>query len=167
MRRLTVRVIAAVLTFIVGVTAASLWFNPRPSTAVKLEAVAPSQALAISKRSYSRGGVAGESESGYFSAWVSSDGMQFTRWVTECGSPRRAKREMERRLKMRGVEIVSREPMFDESGQQIGERVLALLPPDDLGHTRASLLWVEKNDFVEVTGTSLHDIMEYKKDFNY
>ena len=165
MRRLTLRLVVALLTFVIGVTAASLWFIFLRSTpmAVKLEVNSPPQAPAEPQRIYERG-PAGEATTGSFITLSSSDGMNFTKWSVYCGTPQRAKRELQKRLK-KAVEVVSREPVFDEGGQQIGEKLVALFAPNDPDNSPASLLWTEKEELFQVETSSLQNILEYRKDF--
>ena len=131
--------------------------------AVKLEVNAPPPAPVKRERIYERG-LAGQATTGSFITLHSSDGMSFTKWSVYCETPRRAKREFQKRLK-KAVELVSREPVLDEQGQQIGEKVVALFSPDDPDNSPASLLWTEKEELFQVEGSSLHDILEYRKDF--
>lgn len=165
MRRLTLRVIVALITFVIGVTAASLWliFPRRSSVAVKLEVTTPPQTPVKRERTYERG-PAREARDGSFITSYSSDGMNFTKWSVHCDTPRRVRREFEKRLK-KVVEIISREPVLDEHGELLGEKVVAVFSPDDPDNSPASLLWTEKEELFQVEGSSLHDILEYRKDF--
>jgi hypothetical protein len=131
--------------------------------AVKLEVTAPPQTPVKRERTYERG-PAGLAATGSFITLYSSDGMNFTKWSVYCDTPRRAKREFEKRLK-KAVEIVSREPVLDEHGQQIGEKVVAVFSPDGHDNSPAALLWTEKEELFHVEGSSLRDILEYRKDF--
>jgi len=94
MRHLTLRFIIALLTFIIGMIAASLWFvfyRPSP-VEVKFEVNAPSPLHAEPERTYKRG-IAGEGAASApgasFITLESSDGMMFTkRNLTTCSSGR-------------------------------------------------------------------------------
>ena len=165
MRRLAFRLSVALLTFTLGVTVASLWFVSRHRSPVagNVAVNSPSQAPAKQERKYERG-PAGEATTGSFITLYSSDGMSFTKWSVYCDSPQRAKREFQERLK-KAVGIISRESVFDEHGQQIGEKVVAVFSPSDPDNSPASLLWTEKEELFQVEGSSLQNILEYRKDF--
>ena len=161
MRKLIIRVLVALLTFEVGITAASLWYytssNSRFSKPV-------SRLFATTQeRTYQRG-PAGEATTGSFITLNSSDGMHFTKWSVYCRSAEGARRELEERTKA-AVQIISRESVVDKSGQQIGEKIVAVFSPNDSRHCAASLLWTENEEMFQVAGSSLQNILEYRKDF--
>ena len=167
MRRLSLRLIAALLTFCIGVTAASLWLifrRPAPAR-VKVEVTAPSQTPTKQGRTYGPGGMAGSciTEDGFrcsFTSFESSDGMTFSQMSEFYDSPKRANRELQRRLK-KATEIVKREPIFDEQGKQKGEKVIATFPPDDPYSGAAEILWTDGSRLTYISGTSLQNILEY------
>ena len=166
MRRLTIRLIVTSLTFIIGVTAASLWFVLRRShpEANKLAVHAPAQPPNKQERAYSRG-PAGLATTGSFITLNSSDGMSFTKWSVNCRTPQLAKRELQKRLR-KATEIISQEPVFGEGSQQIGEKVVALFPSNNPDNSPATLIWTENEELFQVEGSSLHNILEYRKDFH-
>jgi len=92
--------------------------------------------------------------------------MSFTKWTVECQTHEGARKEMQKRLS-KAVKIVSREPLFDQNGEQIGETVVALVPPYGADYAAATLIWTEKDELCQVDGTTLGNIIEYKKDFNH
>ncbi|MDT4897172.1 MAG: hypothetical protein QOH25_2249 [Acidobacteriota bacterium] len=174
MRRLTFRLVVAILTFTVGIAAASLWFIFHHSSPVvrheENSPISPAPSPVQQKRKYERGTTAGETFTedryiGYFSNFYSSDGMKFSRWCTEYNSPRRANREMQKTLK-KAREIIKREPLFDGSGQQIGEKVISTFSPNNPYYGAASLLSTDGSTFCYVTSSSLENIMAYEQDFN-
>ena len=164
MPRLTFRLSVVPLTLALTVTAASLWFiyRHRASVASNVEVNAPSQAPVKQERKYERG-PAGLATTGSFITLDSSDGMSFTKWSVYCSSPQGAKREFQKRLK-KAVEILSREVVFDEHGQQIGEKVVAVFSPNDPDNSPASLLWTENEELFQVESSSLQNILKYRKD---
>src|SRR5688500_4518991 len=153
MRRLSLRLIVALLTFCVGVTAASLWFILRRPSAerVKVGVIEPLQTPAKPERTYGPGGSAGSCVTKdrfpcSFTDFESSDGMTFTQMSEFYNSPRRANRELQGRLK-KATEIVKREPIFDERGKRKGEKVIATFPPDDPYSGAAEILWTDGSRF--------------------
>jgi hypothetical protein len=166
MRRLSLRLIVALLTFIIGVTVASLWFVLwRPSReANTVEVIAPTQTPAKQERTYTRG-PAGLATTGSFITLISSDGMRFTKWSVYCRTTQLAKRELQKRLR-KASEITIREAVVDENGQQIGEKIVALFPPNDPDNSPATLIWTENEELFQVEGSSLQNILEYRKDFH-
>ena len=159
MRSLTLRILVALSTFVVGIAAGSAW------RALDSKHLPIFEAFEKQERKYTRG-PAGEATTGSFITLYSSDGMSFTKWTVECGSPEGAKREMQKRLN-KAVKIVSREPLFDQNGEQIGETVVALVPPNGADYAAATLLWTEKDELCQVEGATLGNILEYRKDFKH
>jgi len=123
------------------------------------------QKLAKPSRTYSRG-LAGSSTAGSFITLNSSDGMSFTKWTLDFDSSAQAQGEMEKRLKD-AVKIISREPLFDGSGERVGETLVALVPPNGADYAAARLMWTHKEEFCQVDGATLNNILEYRKDFNH
>ena len=161
MRRLTLHFIIALLAFIIGVASVSLWFilrRPSPGAAN-----IPVQLPAEPKRTYERG-AAGESNRGSFITLISSDGMRFMKLSVYCYTSKRAGRELQKRLR-KATEIVSRETVFNEGGQEIGEKIVALFSPNDPENSPVTLIWTENEKLYQVEGASLHNILEYRKDF--
>jgi hypothetical protein len=117
------------------------------------------------KRVYERG-AAGLDTTGSFITLYSSDGMSFTKWTVECRTPEGARKEMQKRLS-KTVRVVSREPLFDQNGEQIGETVVALVPPNGADYAAATLIWTDKDELCQVDGATLGNILEYRKDFNH
>ena len=67
---------------------------------------------------------------------------------------------MQKRLKD-AVEIIRREPVFDEKGTQVGERVVATFAPyKDSSVVWAELLWTEGSRYVSQRRSSLQSILE-------
>jgi hypothetical protein len=73
---------------------------------------------------------------------------------------------MHKRLS-KAVRVVSREPLFDRGGEQIGETVVALVPPNGADYAAATLMWTDKDELCQVDGSTLGNILEYRKDFNH
>ena len=165
MPRLTFRFIVALLTFIIGVTAASVWLvlrHPSPEMN-KFVVNTPAPIPNKQERTYTRG-PAGLATTGSFITLNSSDGMSFTKWSVYCRTPQLAKKELKKRLR-KATEIVTREDVFDESGQQIGEKIVALFSPNDPDNSQATLIWTENEELFQVEGSSLQNILEYRKDY--
>lgn len=170
MRRLSLRLTIALLTFITGVTTASLWLMlPRSSPVeVRVEVSTPTPVPTQQGRSYGPAGGAGKcaTKDGFpcsFSGFESSDGMSFSQMRVLYSSSKRANRELQRRLKGAN-EIIKREPFFDEQGKQTGEKVVATFPSSARYNGAAEILWTDGSRFAYISGTSLHNILEYEKD---
>jgi hypothetical protein len=94
----------------------------------------------------------------------SSDGMNFSLKRVSYHSSKRAYRELQKNLKQ-AIEVITREPTFDEQGRQIGEQVLATFEPyEGSSVVSARLLWTDDSDFGYVESSSLENILEYEKD---
>jgi len=166
MRRLTFRLIVTLLTFIIGVTSAALWFFTHQSLSNKNKVVESSSAPIPAKRERTIvSGMAGEgiSKDGYptsFAHHKYSDGTSIHQLSVFYKSPKRANAELQKRLK-EAVEIIRREPALDEKGHQIGGRVVATFAPyKGSSAVWAELLWTEGSRFVSQRRSSLESILE-------
>jgi len=90
--------------------------------------------------------------------------MIFSRWSEYHDSPEGANRKFRKALK-KAVKIIKREPLFNESGFEVGEKVVATFPPES-GYGVATFLWANGSTFCYVRGSSVESIFEYEKDFN-
>ncbi len=160
MRAFAFRFLALLVTLTSGFVAHSLRV-----TVIPHGEFAPTWPIETSKRVYKRG-PAGEATTGSFITLYSSDGMSFTKWTVECRTPEGARKEMQKRLS-KAVRIVSRGPLFDQNGEQVGETVVALVPPNGADYAAATLIWTEKDELCQVDGATLGNILEYRKDFNH
>src|SRR4051812_6546233 len=172
MRRFTLHLMIALLTFMIGIAAASLWFmlrRPSPMTTNLAENISPNEAFAKPKREYEMGkagrGMPRDGVSTAFSDWRTSDGISFSRWSEYHDSPESANRELQDTLK-KAVKIIKREPLFDLHGRQVGEKVIAIFPSVYSRCGAATLLWIEGSTFRYVRGSSLENIFAIETDFN-
>ena len=102
-----------------------------------------------------------------FGRFSSSDGMNFKSTNISFESPKRAQRELQKRLK-KAHDIVSREDLVDITGRVVGEKVVATFPHDKkVDGPTAELIFVSDSEFISVASSSLHHIIEYKKDLKY
>ena len=159
MKSVGFRILVALSTFIAGTAASRIILDS------KHPGFLGTATFEKHERKYSRG-PAGEATTGSFITLSSSDGMSFTKWSVYCRSPEGAKNEMQKRLKD-AVKIVSQEPRFDQKGEQIGETVVALVPPNGADYAAATLIWTEKDELFQVEGATLGNILEYRKDFKH
>jgi hypothetical protein len=97
-----------------------------------------------------------------FTSFSTSDGNWFSQWTEFHGSPRSARRALEFALK-HATEIIRREPMFDDSGHQVGEKAVATFSGKYAYYGDASLLWTNGSEFRYVAGASLQGILDYEK----
>ena len=99
--------------------------------------------------------------------YVSSDGMAFSSTTVFCGSPKVASRQLTKKLN-KAVQVLSREQFFDEEGRRIGLKVVATFAPWSGSPTdSAEILWTRSSDFGFVQSSSLHNILEYRKDHRF
>ena len=170
MRRLSFRLTVALFMFVIGLTAASLWFplrRPSPPDG-KAEISIPLQAPVTQQRTYRSAGPAGKcaTKDGFpcsFTSFESSDGMSFSQMSETYNSHGRANKELQRRLED-ASEIIKRESLFNEQGKQKGEKVVATFPPDARYKGAAEILWTDGPRLVYISGSSLRTILEYEKD---
>ncbi len=169
MRRLILRLAVALLTFIIGMTAASLWnmsrrLNPKIISVVESQ---PAPSADEKKRTYEYGMQASGYSGNYracFGAFSSSDGMKFSSTNIYFGSPKRANRELQKTL-IDASEIIKRETILDREGRKIGQRVVAMFAPyNDSSVASAKVIWAEGSNFGYIDSSSLRNIIEYEKD---
>lgn len=156
--KVVLRLLVMVLTLSASVVAARLLVRSRTWEPLFQNPAKPS-------RIYSRG-LAGQTNAGSFITLNSSDGMSFTKWTLDFDSAAGAEQEMEQRLKG-VVKIISREPLVNDSGERVGETVVALVPPNGADYAAARLMWTDKEQFCQVDGATLNNILEYRKDFKH
>lgn len=160
MKRLTLYFLVSLVSFVIGVAASFGWNYlknpPGVYCSVTESARIPSTAES-NQRKYIRS-IAGLATRGSFITLNSSDGLNFTKWTVYYDSPQLANKALQKRLKQ-AVRIISREVTFGD-GVEIGEKIVAVFPGNGV-----SLLWTENDEMCEVEASSLHDILEYRKDF--
>lgn len=133
--------------------------KPPPSPAAK-----QSDRGRLYKRGIAREAGAG-SRGASFITLESPEGNKFTKWSSHFDSSERATVELQNRVS-KALEIVSREPVFDTEGHQIGEKVVARFSPHSRLAGPASMFWTEDEEMFEVDSDSVRNILEYRKDFN-
>jgi hypothetical protein len=101
-----------------------------------------------------------------FSNIYTFDGKRFYRLYAFHKSAYHANKELQWELK-RAVSIIKREPLFDLSGQQIGEKVIATFPPKYPDYGKALLLRTTGPTLESIECYSLKDILEHEEDFNH
>jgi hypothetical protein len=163
---LSKRLILSILLLIVVATVALLLLV-RSKIGSLREPTIPAVALE-SKREYHMG-IAGEyagadrhHKAAFSDVWA-DDGRSFYRRSDYFDSADRAHVEMEKTLK-RATTILRREPLFDDAGHNIGEKVIATFPFNDGYNGPASLLFTEGSTFAYIQGPSLQSILQYERD---
>jgi len=133
------RLAVALLTFIIGVGASSLWSLSHLATRVKSRIEAPlSSSPEPGKERVSVSNLSISGESSFSTSETFADGTTVEETSMSYSSPVTAQRELQERLED-AVEIIKREPVLNKKGQQVGERVLATFAPD----FGASTVWAE------------------------
>lgn len=155
--RLSVKLVVAILTLMLGVGASSLrqrWHQNRLSTANE----------AAPRRAYQRD-MHFDAAKGSLWLFSSSDGRKFQRWTITCGSPELARKKMEELLRS-SVRIVYREVVRGPRGEQVGEEVIAVFPESDEENGVASLFHVSHSEYlVQITSSSLQNIIDFRDDY--
>ncbi len=161
MRRLTIRATVALLTFTIGVAAAAFWFFFHQPSSNETEVIKSGYAPTTAKQAkVIVGGTGGEAirQDGQvvsFTYHDYSDGTSVRQESWFCESAERATSELQKRLKD-AVEVVRREPVLDENGRQIGERVVATFPANDNSSgVSAWVLWTKGPKYFEQRWSSL------------
>jgi hypothetical protein len=167
MRRLNLRLIVAMLT-VVGVTAALFWFVSRR----QLDTEVPKKIVSRHSEKTTYGNIVdahGVTEDGLptgHGAITSSDGTNFSWERISYGNPRRARKELQKQLN-EAAEIIKREPIFDDKGREVGEKVVAIFPvAKGSSGVFARILWITGSDVGHLESSSLENILKYEKDRN-
>jgi hypothetical protein len=174
MPKLTLRLSAGLLTFLIGVASASVWLTSRRHSATNNRGGSAPEAPNhdMVKRTYRdvdhvsvglRVGVYGAS----VSTVESSDGRVFTSVIAVLPSDKRAQWGMDRILRS-ASEVIKREPLFDEKGVRVGEKAVATFA----GHAEplvgsAQLLWTRGAEFSRVGSSSLQNVLAYERDYGW
>jgi hypothetical protein len=125
-RRLSLFILVACSSFGVGVILTrSIRFVNKPSSAVIATVRQIPLSFEDNERQYHRG-PAGLATRGSFITLNSSDGMSFTKWSVYCQSSDEATMKLQKGIRG-ATKIISREPVYDDKGQQIGERLFLIL----------------------------------------
>jgi hypothetical protein len=168
MRRILYTFLIVIVALIIGYAATWAW---RTAQSPRLELIPPQQAspkqqttkyqgkfkrVMVSHGKISGGG----STVGW--AYESSDGIRVWSFSGDHGSPSRAAKELQRRLKS-VKQIFERTPKLDDKGKQIGERVIARLTIAPDTTEMASVLETSGSSFSWVYAISLEDVLEIER----
>jgi hypothetical protein len=167
-RRILFTLLIVIPTLIIGYVAIWAW---NTAQSPMLELISPQQAstqqeIAEYKGKFKRVMVShGEIIGGGSTVgWVyeSSDGIKVWSFSGDYGSPSRAAKELERRLKS-AKQIIEQIPKIDDKGRHIGERVIArlTLAPDTTEMT--FLLETSGSSLSGVYSISLDDVLEIER----
>jgi hypothetical protein len=168
MRRLMFRLAVALLTFIIGVAVSFIWSVFHPSTRIeenRSSLLGPArQPPVVSSIGAGGGGISAgnftESESSFSTSESFSNGTTLDQTSIIYSSPERARSELQKRLKD-AVEIIKREPVLDERGRQVGERVLAMFASQARASViHAELLSTNGSEFISLSGSSINEMLE-------
>ena len=171
MKRIFLRLTLALLTFTIGVTSAFLWPSYRRTAPpiIKIEGSTPAEDTLASRVTkfepkgsacgyvYVRGG-------GRFSSqmYESSDGVGVGYSAGDYGSPSRAKKYLREKIKD-ALQIIERTPKLDDTGKLVGERVVAMYPPNAPFEELGSVFWTDGSHFYVIDSPSLKHTLEFER----
>ncbi len=167
MERITLRLAFAVLAFTIGVGAAALRLplnthRPRSKTDV---AQAPPQAPPEPAEPFTPDGRANARlEDGWMDTdlYRAADGSRLSYSREGHRSPTQAAREMRSEVG-RAEQVVERTSIKDESGRQVGERVVVLWRANTRSWARASVLWRQGCISSSINAESLERALEFER----
>lgn len=163
MRRFGKYIVTSLITFTVGLICSFLTHGqPFSSRYVQLRPAAPIEVETSPQRvsSVVGHGLTSDGFETHYFEYRYSNGAYLQQSSTFYRSPQHATAELQKRIQQ-ASEIIGREPLFDEQGQQIGERVVARFPLQSESDTAsAELLWTEHGRFVIQKRNSLTDILD-------
>jgi hypothetical protein len=99
---------------------------------------------------------------GWAQGYVSSDGDILSESGNGFSSPALANRELQKWIK-KAEKIIERAPKFDSSGKKIGERVIAVYPPNANGTKWVSIIWTDKTSIGSINAHSLQLALEFER----
>lgn len=161
MPRLTLRLVAAALTFIIGVALTSLWLVGRLPSFRQIE----SQALQPVNQELSfrlirdRHGP----NSRYYD-YEATDSMTLTHGRVTFPSAERANDELEYRINHYPniTEILERSPKTDDNGHVVGERLVIVYTDREGGHS-AEVVWTNGDELCWIVSLSLRHVLELER----
>src|SRR5262245_37344698 len=141
MSRLGFRVAGAFHMVAIGIAGIYLYtvYDQKTEKPISIERDRPAQGIAERERTYDFKKQALADVGGFracFITFESSEGMAFGSATIRYHSSRRARTEVERKLR-ESVEIVEREDIVDKAGRKAGEKILATFAPSDGSSTVA------------------------------
>ncbi|MBI3653115.1 MAG: hypothetical protein HY231_18970 [Acidobacteria bacterium] len=98
---------------------------------------------------------------GWVQGYVSSDDEAFSESGNQYPSPAKATQELQKWLQ-EAEHIVERTPRLDTKGKKIGERVVAIFPPNDKGVKWAAIIWTDKSFLRSIEAPSLQLALEFE-----
>lgn len=167
MKRLISSLMLALLTFIIGVAAASLRLSDRrPVPTIQVEVKNPEPVpvpqpvkfeSGTSACGYIKGG-------GRFSSqgYKSVDGVGVGYYSGDYRSASRARQELRRKLK-EAIQVIERTPKLDGQGRRVGERVVAMFNPIAPYQELGSVFWTDGSHFYAIDSPSLEHALEFEK----
>ena len=137
----------ALITFVVGLACSFLMGRERSASRPSEEIHALLLNAERTNCSVTRGSARDEFESSYLECGY-SDGTYLQQLTTNFKSPELANSALQSQIQ-RASQVFLRAPLFDESGRQIGERVVAIFPTQDAsGLSSTQLLWTDGGTLV-------------------
>ncbi len=95
-------------------------------------------------------------------SYKASDGIEVTCFAGDFDNEVRATRILLEKLK-RAVKIVERNIRYDENGNAVGERVVALFSPDDPDNGEASVFWTYDRMYETIDGPTLEHVLRFEE----
>jgi hypothetical protein len=171
MKRLTLRLSIAFLTFIISFIAVWLmgFFHkaetPMPATSNPSNAVYEVMPVTREQlrrftptiRGHSRGNTPS-----YTQGYKTSDGQETSEGSIGYETPALARRELNERLAT-ASRIVERVRRYENRFGERGERIVLVYPPDETGKERASILWFGGTHLLYIDAPSLDLALEFER----
>ncbi len=165
MPRLTLRFVAATLTFIVGIVLTSLWlFGRLPSIRrTELTASQPINQAVSFRVTLERHG----SNSHYYD-YEAGDGVKLMRASMRLESPERANTELWHKIELYAsiTEILERGPKVNSDGRTIGERLVTMQTGTESGQI-AWVIWTDGAELCWIESPSLRHVLELERQVGF
>jgi hypothetical protein len=163
MKRFSIRIVVAILTFIIGVGLVSIWLINRRSDSESQTVAVQTPEINLSETEKPlefRALLYADLTDGVSHLYESSDGVKISFTSKIFRSVTRARRELEN--KIRGAEIIERTPKIIKE-QRVGERVVVILAADSSGQRRACIFWTYNDALIWIESTSLDHLLAFER----
>jgi hypothetical protein len=167
MRRITIRLIVAVLTFVIGIGLTTFWFlnrHSQPKSMLEVESAAADDLIKqnIEFQSLSTAdGIILNGGNFASQAYQSSDGVKVSDSQEGYPSSERAKEAFNERLK-NAVMILERNRK-NEDGLEMGERVVGIFAYGGSKEKVASIIWLKGSAFYSISSSSLRYALAFER----
>ena len=166
MFRWALRLIVALVTFCLGITAVIqvTYYRMPPVEASEEILCSKPGPIDLQPLTFTRT-LRACGELSWSQGYAASDGEMLFESGQVYDSSAHADKEMRKLLKD-AEEVIERAPKLDETGQQVGERIVAVFPPDEFGKEWVRIIWTDEAVLRSINAPSLRHALALEKTEN-